>query len=86
MSQYEIVFARSARNKLQALSPALAERVFRKIELLALNPRPSGSKKLHGHSNLWRIRVGQYRVIYSIGDDNLVVDISVIRHRSEAYR
>ena len=86
MPLYEIVFARSARKELQALPYTVAERVLEKVELLALNPRPSGCKKLRGHSSLWRIRVGEYRVIYSIDDDNRIVDVSVVRHRSEAYR
>jgi len=83
---YEIVFARSARKELQALPRSLAKRTLEKVESLASNPRPSGSRKLRGRSNLWRIRVGEYRVIYSIDDDKGVVDVSVIRHRSEAYR
>lgn len=86
MPEYDIVFARSARKELQALSRTVAERILEKVELLTLNPRPAGCKKLHGHSNLWRIRVGEYRVIYSVDDNNRVVDISVIRHRNEAYR
>ena len=86
MSQYEIVFARSARKELQAISNDVAERILKKVELLTSNPRPSGCKKLRGHSSLWRIRVGEYRVIYSIDDDKRVIDISVVRHRSEAYR
>ena len=51
-----------------------------------MNPRPYDSKKLHGHSSLWRIRVGVYRVIYIIDDDKKVVDVAVVRHRSDAYR
>ena len=86
MPRYEIVFAHSARKELQAISHTVAERILGKVELLASNPRPSGCKKLQGHSSLWRIRVGEYRVIYSIDDDNLIIDISVVRHRSEAYR
>ena len=86
MAPYEIVFARSARKELQALSHAVAVRILAKIELLALNSRPSGCQKLHGHSNLWRIRIGEYRVIYIIDDNKRVIDVSVIRHRSEAYR
>lgn len=86
MPPYEIVFARSARKELQAVSTTLAERIIEKIELLASNPRPSGCKKLRGHSSLWRIRVGEYRVIYSIDDNNRVVDVSIVRHRNEAYR
>ncbi len=86
MPLYEIVFARSARKELQALPQTVAERILEKVELLASNPRPSGCKKLRGHSGLWRIRIGEYRVIYSIDDNKLIIDISVIRHRSEAYR
>ena len=85
MPSYEIAFARSARRELQALSQQAAERILKKIDSLASNPRPSGSKKLRGHSGLWRVRVGEYRVVYSIDDNKRVVDVSVIRHRSEAY-
>ena len=85
MPPYEIVFARSARKELQALSHSVAERIFEKIELLASNPRLIGCKKLRGQSGLWRLRVGEYRIIYSIDDGKRVVDIAVVRHRSEAY-
>ena len=83
---YDIVFARSARKELQAPSRSVAERIFEKVEILALDPGPTGCKKLRGHSNLWRLRIGEYRVIYSIDDNKRVIDISVIRHRNEAYR
>jgi len=86
MPQYKIVFARSARKELQTLSHIVAEHILTKIEMLVSDPRPSGCKKLHGQLGLWRIRVGEYRIIYSIDDDNRVVDVSVIRHRSDAYR
>jgi mRNA interferase RelE/StbE len=86
MSEYGIIFARSARKELQNLPVTMAERILEKIDLLASNPRASGCKKLHGHSSLWRIRVGEYRVIYTINDDKRIIDISVVRHRSEAYR
>lgn len=86
MPQYRIVFACSARKELQTLSNIVAEHILEKIEVLVSNPRPPGCKKLHGQSGLWRIRVGEYRIIYSIDDDNCVIDVSVIRHRNEAYR
>jgi mRNA interferase RelE/StbE len=86
MPQYKITFARSARKELQALPKTIARRILAKVELLSSNPRPSGYKRLRGHSRLWRIRVGEYRIIYTINDNDLVVDISVVRHRSEAYR
>lgn len=86
MHSYTLVFARSARKDIQGLSLVVAESILKKIELLSTNPRPVGCKKLHGFLNLWRIRVGEYHVIYSIDDGNQIVDISVIRHRSDAYR
>jgi mRNA interferase RelE/StbE len=53
---------------------------------LASNLRPHGCVKLQGADDLWRIRVGEYRVIYAIGDDRRIVDISAVRHRRDAYR
>ena len=86
MVPYDVTFARSARKELQALSRALQGRVFRRIEALASNPRPAGCRKLEGADDLWRIRIGDYRVIYSIDDARRNVDVSAVRHRSEAYR
>jgi mRNA interferase RelE/StbE len=86
MSQYAITFARSARKELEALSRPLLARVLNRIEALAHDPRPTSCRKLVGQGNLWRIRIGDYRVIYAIDDRSQTVDISVIRHRSDAYR
>ena len=86
MPEYSIVFARSARKELQALDPTVANRVIRRIESLAATPRPPGCKKLEGSDNLWRIRIGDWRVIYSVDDRKRVVDISAVRHRRDAYR
>ena len=86
MPTYEIVFVRSARKELQALPDIASERILDKIELLAANPRSPDSRKLHGHSNLWRIRIGEYRVVYSIDDKNQLITVFIVRHRSDAYR
>ena len=86
MQRYEIVFARTARKELEALPPTIVARILNQVELLASNPRPSDSKKLHGHSSLWRIRVGVYRVIYIIDDNKNFVDVAIVRHRSDVYR
>jgi mRNA interferase RelE/StbE len=61
------------------------KRVVPKIESLAVQPRPSGCKKLKGEKERWRLRVGDYRVIYSIDDRTRVVDVVTLRHRREAY-
>lgn len=61
-------------------------RVVAAIEVLANNPRPAGAKRLEGDLSLWRIRVGAYRVVYTISDEGLEVLIVRARHRREAYR
>jgi mRNA interferase RelE/StbE len=83
--EYLVTFARSARKELESLSNPLVQRIFTKIEALGDGPRPSGCKKLRGSEDLWRIRIGDYRVIYSIDDGEKYVDIVAIRHRSLAY-
>jgi len=60
--------------------------VLRRIEALGENPRPPGCLKLTGAEDLWRIRIGDYRVLFDIQDEKLLVDILAIRHRSDAYR
>jgi mRNA interferase RelE/StbE len=86
MADYTITFARSARKELENLPANIADRILRKIEALAENPRLPGVIKLQGSKNLWRLRVGDYRVVYSINDFSRRVDIAVIRHRRDVYR
>jgi mRNA interferase RelE/StbE len=85
VGEYSIVFARSARHELEVLDPAVIRRILPKIESLADAPRPHGARKLTGERYLWRIRVGNYRVIYSILDKERRIDITAVRHRREAY-
>jgi mRNA interferase RelE/StbE len=84
--EYTVVFARSARKELQALDRTIAGRILKRIEALRLEPRPSGCKKLEGTDDLWRIRIDDWRVVYSVDDARALVEVSVIRHRREAYR
>jgi mRNA interferase RelE/StbE len=60
--------------------------VLRAAEMLANNPRPDGCRKLQGSENSFRIRVGDYRVIYTLDDAVLIVAIERVRHRREVYR
>lgn len=83
---YSVSFARSARKELESLGQTVALRILKKIESLPENPRPAGCKKLTGQNSLWRIRIGDYRVVYSIDDKNRLIDISIIRHRSSVYK
>jgi len=75
----------SAKKELERLSHQVIARITRRLEALAGNPRPPGCKKLKGGDNEWRIRVGDYRVVYTIDDQELLVQATRIRHRSEVY-
>ena len=86
MADYTLTFARSARKELENLPANIADRILRKIEALAENPRLPGVVKLQGSRKLWRLRVGDYRVIYSINDLSRTVDIAIIRHRRDVCR
>jgi mRNA interferase RelE/StbE len=83
---YSIVVSRGAEKDLERLDKSVFRRIATAIDGLALDPRPAGCKKLKGSNEpLWRIRVGDYRVVYSIGDEICVVDIRRVRHRKEVY-
>ncbi|MBI3271169.1 MAG: type II toxin-antitoxin system RelE/ParE family toxin [Planctomycetes bacterium] len=75
----------AAKRDLASLPPDTRARIRPKIDALADDPRPPGVKKLVGAENRWRIRVGDYRVIYEIHDKALLVLVVRIRHRSGAY-
>ena len=86
MAQYSIQILPSAERDLAALGKPLRRRVAARIDALAANPRPSGVKKLQGSADTWRLRVGDYRVLYEIRDRQLLVLVVKIGHRREIYR
>jgi mRNA interferase RelE/StbE len=73
------------RRELEAVPDMVLERAARKIEALGALPRPAGCKKLKGDKDQWRIRVGDWRVVYIIDDDARMVRITRIAHRSAVY-
>jgi mRNA interferase RelE/StbE len=83
---YVITFARSAEKELAALPVTIVSRAHAAIDELAINPRPNGCKKLRNARGRWRVRVGDYRVVYTIHDKQRVVDIEAVRHRRFVYR
>ena len=84
-ARHAVVFARSARKELEVLEPSLAARILTRIEALGAEPRPAGCRKLRGANDLWRLRIGDYRVIYAVSDRARTVDVVIVRHRSKAY-
>ena len=80
-----VVFTNAARKELKRLPFSMEHRILKKIMDLRENPRPMGCIKLSGDEAVWRIRVGDYRVLYLIDDMKRVVDIVYVRHRRNAY-
>lgn len=85
MASYRVEVKPSARKELERLSNQVIARITRRLEALASNARPPGCKKLKGGDQEWRVRVGDYRVVYTVDDQNLLVEVTRIRHRSEVY-
>jgi len=85
VASYHVALTSSAEKELKKLSGQLIARIVLRVENLASNPRPSGCKKLRGGDDEWRIRVGDYRVVYTIDDAKLLVEVTRIRHRSKVY-
>lgn len=85
MNKYTIDFKKSALKELHKLPNKEVSEITKVIASLSDDPRPSGCKKLKGYANLWRVRSGNYRVIYSIEDQILIVEILEVVNRKDAY-
>jgi mRNA interferase RelE/StbE len=84
---YEVIVPKSVQKEIDALSDeGLRDRIEEDIEALAENPRPDGVVKMKGHNSRYRIRIGNYRVVYDINDGQLLVLVVQCRHRREVYR
>ncbi len=84
--KFRVELAPPARKQIAGLDKTIATRILRKLDELAEDPRPAGCKKLQGDDNLWRVRVGDYRIVFSIFDDVLLVIVARIAHRRDVYR
>jgi mRNA interferase RelE/StbE len=83
---YQLDFVSSARREFLALPPGIQRRIDAHLLKLPVDPRPRGTKSLKGHAGLYRIRVGEYRVVYEIDDAARVVTVTRVRLRARAYR
>jgi len=85
MEKYEISVKKSAVKELEDIPKKELQKIINKIKSLSSDPRPQGSQKL-SHREQYRIRQGDYRIIYSVQDDELTVHIIKVGHRKEIYR
>lgn len=86
MKSYRVEFTTAAAKELMKLDPGIRRRVLSGIADLEEDPRPSGCKELVGETNAWRIRIGDYGVLYEVIDNVLVVTVVRVAHRREVYR
>ena len=85
MARYSLEIKASAQKELDAIDEILFTRIDNRILALAESPRPSGCKKLKGYKDQWRLRVGDWRVVYMIDDAAKLVTITRVAHRREVY-
>jgi mRNA interferase RelE/StbE len=85
-AMYRIEFVSSAAKEFRSLSAELQRRVAASIDKLCQNPRPSGVRKLVGSESLYRVRMGHYRVVYEIDDQEQIIRVTRVRHRGDLYR
>lgn len=83
---YAVEFTATARKQLARLDRPVQLRILKAVALLARQPRPPAARRLSVPSELWRVRVGDFRVVYSIDGERLVVAIARVGHRSTVYR
>lgn len=82
---YRVELLPSAAKTLRALQPVLQRRIARRIDRLSSDPR-SGALKLRGAGDVWRVRVGDFRILYAIEEDRLLVLVIELGHRRDIYR
>ena len=85
MASYEVLLSKAARKQMAALPSGLHRKIIEKISNLTVLPRPAGCKKLKGYKHAFRIRLGDYRIIYDIEDKVLRIRVVAISHRKDIY-
>lgn len=86
MSKYEIFWKKSAVKELKSLPKNIITRILSLVEKLKEEPRPEGVIKIEKLTHHYRIRINEYRIIYSIEDNKLIIEIVKIGHRKDVYR
>jgi mRNA interferase RelE/StbE len=86
MAQYEIFWKLSAKKELKKIDKRYIKKIIDEVEVLSNNPYPKNHKKLIGSKNLYRIRINDYRVVYKVEDERLIIEIIRVKHRKDVYR
>lgn len=86
MASYRVELTRTAEKQLRRVAQRSRARLVEAMQALADAPRPRGARKLEGYEAVYRIRVGQYRIIYEVIDERIVVIVLKVGHRKEVYR
>jgi mRNA interferase RelE/StbE len=86
VNEYQVKFKSSAAKEFRKLPSGIKERIRQAVNQLTENPRPSGVVKLKGEDRLFRIRIGEYRIVYEIDDSAKLVRVTRVRHRQDVYR
>jgi len=86
LASYRLEISSTAERQLRKLPARELRRVVEAIEELANDPRPSGCRKLMGYKDVFRIRIGTYRLLYSVHDKRVIVVVLKVGHRRDAYR
>jgi mRNA interferase RelE/StbE len=86
MGSFNLQWRKSTRKDLRRISREAVSRIIAEVEKLAEEPLPHGSEKLSGSERTYRIRVGDYRVVYELLRDAKIVEIQRVRHRKDVYK
>ncbi|GAA1231965.1 mRNA interferase RelE/StbE [Microbacterium phyllosphaerae] len=85
MTRFRIEFTTAAAREIRKLEPQIRRRILSGVTDLERDPRPHGCRKLAGYDNAWRIRVGDYRVLYEVLDEQVLVTVVRVAHRRTVY-
>ena len=86
MEPFKIKWKSSAKKELRKIDKSQIVKILDEVEKLSSNPYPQNHKKLLGTENIYRIRIGDYRVVYSIDNGELIIQIIRVRHRKDVYK
>jgi len=83
---YRVSISKTVSKQIESFPSGAGLKIVDRIRSLGENPRPHGCEKLSGEENLWRVRSGDYRIVYAVFDKTKEVKITVVKHRREVYR